>query len=255
MTDDPNATVHHPYAGGDLHKPIDPPDHDPPLPAHDDEPEWELPEGTTRATLKDGTTLYTLPDGTQRHVHDGEIDRYIFKPVVGAVDKASVKDLADAIRDDVDPNYSQKVHPDDQHLHATAVEVTKELGMDPNPLNVSHVAGLINNRVLAPSREFPKMKYRDAQRKGPDGQPQAYVEERVVENAQAEADLGDGWRNHHWPDEARRMEDPAAAIDPATGLPVGTRSEAGYVSPAAGHVSQSPSNRPARDASAPEFAH
>lgn len=187
--------------------------------------EWELPEGTTRAVLGDGSTLYTLPDGSQRHVHLGQPDRYIFKHPVH-VDRWSAAELADMIRDEVDPNYAQKVHPDHQHLHSIATDVTKELGMEPNALNVNHVAGLLENRVSAPSRMFPKMKYRDAKRRGPDGQPQDYVEERIVENSKAESDLGDGWRDHHWPDETRKMEDPPAAIDPATGAPVGARSEA-----------------------------
>jgi hypothetical protein len=156
--------------------------------AHDlEDKDWELPEGTTRATLPDGSTVYTLPDGTQRHVHLGQPNRYIFKSGLVGVNKLTVKELADKIRDHVDLHYSQKVHPDEQHLHATAVDVTKELGMEPNALNVNHVSGLINQHVTAPSREFPKMKYHHGRKT-----------EQVVANAQEEADLGDGWHDRHW---------------------------------------------------------
>lgn len=146
---------------------------------------WELPEGTTRETLSDGSIVYTLPDGTQRHDHLGMPPRYIFKP--RPVDKLTVKELADLIRHDVDPNFSQKVNPDERHLHATAVEVTKELGMEPDALNVDHVSGLIGPHVHAPSREFPKMKYNQDRRL-----------EAVVNNEREETDLGPGWGDRHW---------------------------------------------------------
>lgn len=99
----------------------------------------------------------------------------------------TIKELADLIRDHVDLNYSQKVHPDDQHLHATAVEVAKELGLEPNALNVNHVSGLINAHVGVPSRQYPKMKYHHEKKL-----------ERVVDDEKAEADLGDEWSDHRW---------------------------------------------------------
>jgi hypothetical protein len=149
--------------------------------------DWELPEGTVKSTLPDGSTLYTLPDGSQRHVHVGQPNHYIFKADVDGVDKPTVKEIADHIRDHVDLNYSQKVHPDEQHLHATAVAVTEELGMEPNALNVNHVSGLINAHVVAPSREYPKMKYNHRDKR-----------EIVVDNAKEEEALGEGWVDTHW---------------------------------------------------------
>lgn len=177
--------------------------------AESEETNWELPEGTTRATLADGSTVYTLPDGSQRHAHNGQPNRYIFKPAVDAVDKLTVKEIADRIRDEVDPHYAAKIHPDDQHLHATAVEVTKELGMEPNAMNVNHVSGLINQHVTAPSREFPKMKYHHGTPE--DGLPSHLWKDKpleiIVENAKEEADLGEGWVDTHW----LAPVDPAAA--------------------------------------------
>jgi hypothetical protein len=149
------------------------------------EEDWQLPEGTTRAVIADGSTVYTLPDGTQRHAHLGQPDRYIFKEF--GVVRQNVKELADLIRDRVDLNYSQKVHPDDQHIHAIAVEVAKELGMEPNALNVNHVSGLINQHITAPSLEYPKMKYNHAAK-----------QEMTVANKEEEDALGSEWVGHHW---------------------------------------------------------
>lgn len=99
----------------------------------------------------------------------------------------SIKELADKIRPHVDLTFSQKAHPDRQHLHATAVAVASELGMDPNALNIGHLTGLLVEHVTAPSREYPKMKYHHGERK-----------EQIVENAEQEHALGDGWVDHRW---------------------------------------------------------
>jgi hypothetical protein len=151
------------------------------------EQNWELPEGTTRQVLKDGSTVYVLPDGTQRHEHIGQPSRYFLPSKLAALDAKSVDDIAEKVRGHVDLNYSQKVHPDQQHLQAVAKQVTEKLGMEPNALNVNHVAGLINEHVQRPSAEYPKMFYDHAAHR-----------EITVANRKEEDDLGPGLLPYHW---------------------------------------------------------
>lgn len=95
--------------------------------------------------------------------------------------------LAEKIRHHVDLKFSDKVHPDRQHLHAAALGVAGVLGMDPNALNVGHLAMLLEEHVTPPTREFPKMKYHHDKKL-----------ERIVHNADEEAKLGEDWHDRHW---------------------------------------------------------
>lgn len=100
---------------------------------------------------------------------------------------SSFKELAETIRHQVDFDHASKVHPDQQHLHAAALGVAAELGMDPNYFNVGHLTQLLSQHVTAPSREYPKMKYHHDKKV-----------EHVVENATEEKELGDEWSDHRW---------------------------------------------------------
>jgi hypothetical protein len=162
------------------------PDH--PTKPEDEDKEWTLPEGTTRATLPDGSIVYTLPDGTQRHEHLGVPANYIFKPDVSAVDPASAKDIAELIRDKFDPDYAQKVHPDEQHLHNTAVAVAKNLDVEPSALMINHISGLITQYVKRPSAEYPKMLYNHGKRQ----------QQTVANRAEEDEFVRGGWVHHHW---------------------------------------------------------
>ena len=99
----------------------------------------------------------------------------------------SIEDIAEKIRHLVDPEYSQKVHPDQQHLHNVAKQVAEHLGIEANALNLNHISGLINEHVSRPSAEYPKMKYNHTTRK-----------EITVANRREEDDLGPEWVGHHW---------------------------------------------------------
>jgi hypothetical protein len=116
----------------------------------------------------------------------------------------SPAEIAELIRDKFDPDYAQKVHPDEQHLHNTAVEVAKHLDVEPTALMVNHISGLIAQHIGRPSAEFPKMLYHHTQKK-----------EAVVANAAEEGELvRDGWVHHHWsapqPEQPRR--EPVKAV-------------------------------------------
>jgi len=176
---------------------------------YDDAPpeqNWELPDGTTRQVLKDGSTVYLLPDGTQRHEHAGQPSRYFLPSNVAALDAKSVDDIAEKVRGHVDLNYSQKVHPDQQHMQAVAKQVTEKLGMEPNALNVNHVAGLINEHVARPSAEYPKMFYDHAAHR-----------EITVANRKEEDDLGPGLLPYHWSAPKPEEADMPAAKPPEGG--------------------------------------
>jgi len=97
----------------------------------------------------------------------------------------TIQELADKIRDRVDLNFSQKVHPDRRHLHATAIAVAGVLGMAPDALNIGHLMGLLATQTGRPS--YPKMKYHHGKRAS-----------HTVANAQEEAALGEEWVDHHW---------------------------------------------------------
>jgi hypothetical protein len=97
------------------------------------------------------------------------------------------KDLADKIRSHVDFDHAAKVPPDAQHLHATALGVAAELGMDPNYFNVGHLTQLLSEHVTPPTREYPKHKYHHASKS-----------EHIVHSAEEEAELGAEWVDHHW---------------------------------------------------------
>lgn len=99
----------------------------------------------------------------------------------------SIEEIAEKIRHVVDPDYSKKVHPDHQHLHNVAKQVAEHLDIEPNPLNLNHIAGLIHEHVDRPSAEFPKMKYNHAAK-----------QEMTVESAAEEAALGAEWLDYHW---------------------------------------------------------
>lgn len=99
----------------------------------------------------------------------------------------TIEDIAEKIRHLVDPEYSQKVHPDQQHLHNVAKQVAEHLGIEPNALNLNHISGLINEHVERPSAEYPKMKYNHTERK-----------EIIVANRQEENELSPDWVDHHW---------------------------------------------------------
>lgn len=51
--------------------------------------------------------------------------------------------LADKIRDRVDLTFSEKVSPQQRHLHAAAVQVAAALGMKPDFHNLQHLTGLL----------------------------------------------------------------------------------------------------------------
>jgi len=135
----------------------------------------------------------------------------------------SIKELADLIRPEVDPDFASKVAPDAQHLHAIAVDVTKELGMEPNALNVGHVAELIAPHVTAPSREYPKMLYRlekpDGEHgaisiKHPDKPDEMVTVHSVVVNSDEEAsELGEGWHENLHAAAGYRVDEPEVPAD------------------------------------------
>lgn len=112
----------------------------------------------------------------------------------------TTKELADLIRDQVDPDVASKIPAEMQHVHKQAVEVTKELGMEPNAVNVSHVAELIRDHI---ELEYPKMLYRDQKPEGrhfeevtlhPHDKDHAVkVYGVLVDTESEEKDLGDGW--------------------------------------------------------------
>ncbi len=97
----------------------------------------------------------------------------------------TVQELADKIRDRVDLNFSQKVHPDRRHLHDTALGVAEALGMRPDALNIGHLMGLLATHTEQPA--YPKMKYHHEKRWS-----------HTVANADEEKALGDGWVDDHW---------------------------------------------------------
>jgi hypothetical protein len=99
----------------------------------------------------------------------------------------SAAKIAEAIREHFDPDYAQKVHPDLQHLNNIAVEVAKHLDVEPSPLMINQLVGLIQQHVDRPSAEYPKMLYNHGKRM-----------EREVKDAQEEHELGPDWVDYHW---------------------------------------------------------
>lgn len=97
------------------------------------------------------------------------------------------KELAEKIRHKVDFDHAEKQHPDHHHLHATALGVAAELGMDPNYFNIGHLTQLLSEHVTPPTREYPKHKYHHASHR-----------EHIVHSAEEEAKLGEEWVDHHW---------------------------------------------------------
>lgn len=65
-------------------------------------------------------------------------------------------ELAELISDKVDRLKSENIPPEDQHLLKAATAVTEHLGMEPNVVNVGHVASLIRDHI---ELEYPKMLY------------------------------------------------------------------------------------------------
>lgn len=97
----------------------------------------------------------------------------------------NVNELAEKIRDRVDVNYSQKVHPDRRHLHDMAVGVAGVLGMPADFHNTGHLMGLLAAHTEPAA--YPKMMYHHGARKS-----------RIVHSAQEEQAIGDGWAEEHW---------------------------------------------------------
>jgi hypothetical protein len=98
------------------------------------------------------------------------------------------EEIAELIRDKFDPDYAQKVHPDAQHLHNTAVAVAKHLDVEPSALMINHISGLITQHVERPSAEFPKMLYHHGKRH----------QKTVASRAEEDELVGEGWVHHHW---------------------------------------------------------
>ncbi len=98
------------------------------------------------------------------------------------------EEIAELIRDQFDPDYAKKVHPDAQHLHNIAQEVANVLHVEPSALTINHISGLITQHVERPSAEYPKMLYHHGKR-----------HQKTVANRAEEDDLvGEGWVHHHW---------------------------------------------------------
>lgn len=68
----------------------------------------------------------------------------------------TTEELAELIKDKVDRLKSENMPPEDRHLLKAATAVTEHLGMEPDVVNVGHVAGLICDHI---ELEYPKMLY------------------------------------------------------------------------------------------------
>ncbi len=98
------------------------------------------------------------------------------------------EEIAELIRDKFDPDYAQKVHPDQQHLHNIAQEVAKVLHVEPSALMINHISGLITQYVERPSEEYPKMLYYHVKRQ----------QKTAATRAEEDELVRDGWVHHHW---------------------------------------------------------
>jgi hypothetical protein len=111
------------------------------------------------------------------------------------------EEIAELIRDKFDPDYAQKVHPDDQHLYNLAKDVANVLHVEPSALMINHITGLITRHVERPSAEYPKMVYHHGKRQ----------QQTVANRAEEDELVSGGWVHHHWnapKPERRRWREP-----------------------------------------------
>jgi hypothetical protein len=97
---------------------------------------------------------------------------------------ADVKAAADAIRDEINPNFAAETARDE----GAVVAVLAELGLPNTPANHFQVAAALHSKDVVTRDEYPKAKYHA---------DEPYV---IVSSKEQEDALGDGWLDEHHAD-------------------------------------------------------